>query len=155
MSTKLATTEEIAKSLMLKYELYDYTFSWDSAKRRYGRCSYGRKIISLSRVLTELREEAAILNTILHEIAHAIVYRDYHITGHNETWRKIFISIGGNGLTCSDDVCDMASISKYIGYCPNGHVHYRDRIPKRETSCGICCVHFNEAYIINYRENVR
>jgi hypothetical protein len=44
----------------------------DSAVRRFGTCRYSRKLITLSRQLIELNDQARVLDTILHEIAHAL-----------------------------------------------------------------------------------
>lgn len=76
-----------------------WTFKWDRAKSRNGRCDYNRRVISLSFPLTSQREEAAVRNTIIHEIAHALTPG----AGHGEVWRRKFIQMGGDGKRRSGD----------------------------------------------------
>ena len=47
---------------------------------------------------TEARPEV-IKNTILHEIAHAIV--GYGVSAHGSEWKRMAMSIGCNGQRCS------------------------------------------------------
>jgi predicted SprT family Zn-dependent metalloprotease len=133
---------------MNQYGLLDkgWFFDYDHAKRRFGCCSYRKKRISLSKPLTELREESFVRNTILHEIAHAIVGGK---NGHNHIWRAKAIEIGCNGERCSNDV---QLKGKYVGICPNGHTHYRHRKPKHQSSCAICLpTKFDPQYLINFQ----
>ena len=70
----LFTAERNAKLLMAAHGLTDkgWRFEWDNAARRFGQCRYSTKTISMSRQLTAQRSEAAVRNTMLHEIAHAL-----------------------------------------------------------------------------------
>jgi len=145
---ELLQAEALAISLMDKYGLIEkgWFFIFDKAKRRFGCCSYRRRCITLSAPLTEIREESFVRNTILHEIAHALVGGR---NGHNEVWRAKAIEIGCNGERCSNDA---RLEGKWKGLCPNGHIHYRHRRPKRKTSCGVCLPkRFDSQYLINFQ----
>lgn len=119
-------------------------FDWDRAKRRFGCCNYTKKRISLSLPLTKIRDPDNVRNTILHEIAHALVGRGH---GHDSIWRAKAIEIGCNGDRCSRD----AKIKgKWVAVCPQGHEHYRHRKPIRSVSCGLCSNVYDDKYKLNY-----
>ena len=61
-----------------------WRFQFDHARRRFGACRYGRKLITLSRPLVLLNPEAEVRDTILHEIAHALCPGD----GHGVRWKQ-------------------------------------------------------------------
>ena len=139
----------LAIELINKYGLLDsgWYFEFDNAKRRFGCCHHDKKKITLSNHLTLLREESFVRNTILHEIAHALVGGR---NGHNHIWRAKAIEIGCNGNRCSSDV---EIKGKWIGTCPNGHVKHRHRKPSGSISCGTCSNVYNPKYAINFKIN--
>jgi hypothetical protein len=49
-----------------------WSFQFDSAKLAFGKCNFTDRVISLSRHLVELNNEAEVRDTVLHEIAHAL-----------------------------------------------------------------------------------
>lgn len=145
---ELLQASNLAEALMQKYNLDNmgWYFEFDNAKRRFGCCNYKLRRISLSKPLTLLREESFVRNTILHEIAHALVGGR---NGHNEVWRAKAIEIGCDGKRCGNDA---KLEGKWKGLCPNGHIHYRHRKPKYNTSCGICLPNkYDPQYLINFQ----
>jgi len=85
---------------MMEHGLADWNFQFDHARRRFGCCSYGRKLITLSRPLTLLNDEREVRDTILHEIAHALVAPG---DGHGRKWRQACARIGAEPRRCYDD----------------------------------------------------
>jgi predicted SprT family Zn-dependent metalloprotease len=144
---KLHEAEQIAKNLMSKHGLTDWTFSFDRAVVRFGCCKYRTKQITLSTKLTELNDETHVENTILHEIAHALVGAG---VGHSRTWRRAAQSIGCTATRCySEEV--VTPVLNYVGVCPNGHEVKRVKKPSpRKTSCGLCCPRFNANYLFTF-----
>ena len=143
----LQEAKQMAIELINQHGLIDkgWYFEFDSAVRRAGCCHYGEKKITLSTTLTEIRDEANVRNTILHEIAHALVG---HGNGHNRKWKAKAVEIGCDGQRCYSDV---RMEGKYKITCPNGHTSTGHRKPKGRMSCGKCNPNrFDERYLLNY-----
>lgn len=138
--------ERQTKLLMTAHGLVGWTFEWDNAQRRFGQTRYSTRTISLSRKLTPQRSMTAIRNTVLHEIAHALVGPGH---GHNEVWRTKAISIGCDGKRCSNDQVKVSY--KYVAKCPFGHVAGKYlRKPRTITrkSCGKCSSRYDARYAL-------
>ena len=84
---ELSSVKLLANRLLNEHELFKkgWRFSFDRAKRRAGCCRYSKKEITLAKAYAEQEEFKEIKNTILHEIAHALVGPKH---GHNEIWKK-------------------------------------------------------------------
>jgi hypothetical protein len=139
--------ERMARKLMLEHGLYGWNFKWDNAARRFGQCDYSKSTLSMSKRLTVQRDEAAVRNTILHEIAHALTPGD----GHGAKWRRKALAIGCNGQRCSSDPVEVKP--NWVGKCPNGHKGpERLRRPKagRLLSCPKCSPVFDSRYVFKW-----
>lgn len=144
---RLDEVQYLARQLFQEYGLKDWQFKFDSAKRRFGQCRFSKRVISMSRHLCELNDEAQVKDTLLHEIAHALVGRG---KGHGPEWKSMATSIGCSGTRCySTEVVTPGP--KYIGICPGGHTHERQRLPSRETSCKDCWPRFNRNFLIVWK----
>ncbi len=78
--------------------------SLDSAVRRFGICRPSTKEISISRTLCAHNSEEEVLDTILHEIAHALVTIETgEDCGHDERWKAVCRRIGARPERCYDD----------------------------------------------------
>jgi hypothetical protein len=144
----LTKAKKLATRLLKKHKLAGWKFSFDSAVRRYGCCNYSKKRITISKKLTAVREEVNVKNTILHEIAHALVGPGHK---HNEVWRRMAIKIGCNGSVRGNDA---RLPPRWIGLCPSGHVSKYWRKPTKNMSCGICYPkYYNESFKIKITKN--
>lgn len=76
-------------------KLASWSIKLDRARRRAGACYVQRKMISISAHHIELNSEATIIDTLLHEVAHALAYEHDRITGHGPLWRKWVKRLGG------------------------------------------------------------
>ena len=72
--------------------------SYDNAKRRAGICRFAEQTLGLSAPLTAVHSEDDVRDTILHEIAHALVGPAH---GHDATWRAMARRIGCSGSGAS------------------------------------------------------
>ena len=137
---KLSEAYQLAMNLMKQHGLLElgWRLQFDNAKRRFGVCKYRSKTIGLSLNLTLLNDEKRVKNTILHEIAHALVG---HSHGHDYVWQMKAREIGCDGERCYNSFEVVKPKGNYEAVCPCcGHVHSRFKAPKigRKSSCGAC-----------------
>ena len=131
----LGDASVMARQLMRKHGIGYWEFAWINAKRIGGQCSHHKQEIRLSKPLTTLRTEDNVRNTILHEIAHALVGTRH---GHDHVWKTKAIEIGCTGDRCYSDKVDIDS--KYVGKCPTCEYEFkRHRLGNGRTySCNKC-----------------
>ncbi len=141
---------EIAKDKLVYWGLWEkgWRFQWNhKSKRAIGLCSGKKKLIYLSTYYLDVLPKLKLIDTILHEIAHAI---DCEIRGdsyHDSVWKKIAITVGAKPVATTD-VKEYSKGDAYQLYlkkhryklvCPNcGRCSYRHRKPKTAISCGDC-----------------
>ena len=96
--TKHHKVRTVARSLMDAHGLKDWRFDIDEASRRWGQCDYDRKLITVTHAHVQMSESWDVIETILHEIAHALAndeVRRLGETAHGPTWQRIARRIGG------------------------------------------------------------
>ena len=153
---KLFEARVLAVKLMDKHGLLEkgWHFEFDNAKRRFGVCNYRYKRIGLSKHITELNNVDRVKNTILHEIAHALVGKKH---GHDWVWRAKAIEIGCDGERCYKSREVETPKSKYEAVCVGcGHVHKRHKMVRGGivSSCGKCSGgRYNERFKLEWKVN--
>ena len=127
-----------------------YRFEFDTAKRRFGACWYVAKKITLSLPLCSEnldKIETQILDTMLHELAHAFCVEVYGVRngkGHGYNWQHIATQIGCNGKRCYSSDSVNKPQSKYTLLCEScGRETPKYKIVKRTVACGKCCKQHN------------
>ncbi len=136
----------------------DYFFTWDNAKRRFGQITYSKKRITISKpiILLNLKNGEELSKVFLHEIAHCIQNELYHVKSHNKQWKKILLTIGGDGIVQYDSNSIITPKGKYTLTCPNTtckHKIERYKFPKKVSSCGKCDTKFNKNKIFVITKN--
>ena len=128
----LAGAIELATQLMKEYGLVGWRLKLDNARRRAGQCDYNTKVISLSRLYVRNADNNHIRDTILHEIAHALV-GPYH--GHDAIWRQKAREIG-----CTATRCHALNFSRarWQMKCPNGCFSIERHRRKSGLVCAKC-----------------
>ncbi|WP_372845750.1 SprT-like domain-containing protein [Pontiella sp.] len=91
---RIESVLRLALELMAQHGLKGWQFRFDHSTRRAGCCSYRDKRITLAFDLARTGSDEAIRDTILHEIAHALVGRKHH---HDAVWKAQARAIGGSG----------------------------------------------------------
>ena len=127
-----------------------WRFDFDTAKRRFGYCSYRKKLVSLSYDLTKLNVEEEVFDTILHEIAHALAREmTGRRQGHNDVWKQYCLLVGARPkMYYSSGVAKPAP--NFVGRCPTGHRFTRFNKPKGVRSCSYCSSKYDERYLITW-----
>lgn len=124
----------MGRELMAEHGLAHWLLRLDRAKTRAGVCRATKREISLSAHLTRLHTEAEVRDTILHEIAHALVGPEHR---HDSVWRRKALEIGSSGQRCSSpDAPGVAG--PWVGTCARGHSSSRHRVPTRVALCTVC-----------------
>ena len=136
----------MAETLLHQHGLSGWRVELDSAKRRAGICRFTDRVIGLSGPLTELHSEAEVRDTVLHEIAHALVGPAH---GHDRVWRATALRIGCSGSRCVDTESPRVT-GAWVGVCPAGHVKDRHRRPERVMSCGTCSRTFSIDHVYEW-----
>jgi predicted SprT family Zn-dependent metalloprotease len=146
----------LARRLMAEHLDNTWKFQFDRSKRRFGCCHYSTRTISLSAALVGLNDEPQVRDTILHEIAHALVG---HAHGHDRVWRAKALEIGCNGRRCYDAAEVQAVEAAWKGECPScGYTIDRHRLSEkaRRMACGKCCRgRFDARYLFVWKRNRR
>ena len=125
---------QLARRLMGEHGVADWSFGFDRAKVRAGACHHSDRRITLSRAITGLHDEAQVRETLLHEIAHALVGPQH---GHDRVWRAQARAIGSTGERCYS--AEEATVpGRWEGRCAAGHVVQRHRRPTRVLVCTRC-----------------
>ena len=129
-----------------------WIIQFDSAKRRFGQCRYRSRVISLSKPLTEANDYVEVLDTILHEIAHALTPG----AGHGSQWKKKCVEIGAKPQRCysSEDTNIIAGKYRAVcGGCGKEHTRHK-RLPRgRRVACN-CQGHikdWSKKKLLDYR----
>ena len=136
----------MAEQLLFEHHLTDWRVEFDGAKRRAGVCRFAEQVIGLSGPLTELHSEAEVRDTVLHEIAHALVGPAH---AHDAVWRDIARRIGCSGRRCVDGDSPRVA-GDWVGVCPAGHSRDRLRRPERVMSCGVCSRTFSPEHVYTW-----
>lgn len=112
---------------MAQHGLHDWTFRFNRCKQAMGLCVFGRKTIELSIYFVERDNAAAeIRDTILHEVAHALVGPGH---GHDKVWKQKCIEIGARPERCGQADMPEGRWRARCGHC--GKAFHRHRQPKR------------------------
>lgn len=122
----------LARSLMARHLPEVWSFQFDHGVQRGGCCNYKQRTISLSHEFARRVPEAEIRDTILHEVAHAIVGCEH---GHDAVWQAKAIEIGCSGERCHDE---EFTPPRYIMRCVNGCWVGTARTRRRGCVCRKC-----------------
>lgn len=141
----LAAAHDLAASLMEEYGL-DWDFGWDHARRRAGQTNYTHRKITLSKPLTLLCTDEQVRETILHEIAHALVGPGH---GHGPVWKQMARRVGAQPRRLAAPDFPQAQ-APWQAVCSAGHRHDRFRRPKNLVSCGRCSSRYSDKHLLTW-----
>ncbi len=95
---ELQEAKEIGVRLISLHGLDTWSFRFNKNKRRLGVCKQDERLIELSEFYVQRNTQEHVLDTILHEIAHAMVGTHH---GHDDTWKAMCLRIGASPSSCS------------------------------------------------------
>ena len=116
----------LALELIARHGLEGWTFAFNRRKRALGLCRYTPKVIELSTYLVDANSTEEVRDTLLHEIAHALVGPGH---GHDAVWKAKCAAVGARPERCGD--ADMPE-GRWKASCPACTLPFsRHRRPKR------------------------
>ncbi len=114
-----------------------WSFAFNRRKRSLGICNYTAKRVELSQYFIDRNDPSSIRDTLLHEIAHALVGRR---SAHGPAWVDACRRIGAiPSRTCSTAIMPQGLFQAKCPTC--GMCHDRHRRPSKKStyycrSCG-------------------
>lgn len=109
--------ENFANELLKKHNLTDWKFVYNkrTSSRTLGICKHSRKEIHLNKRYALVASEKYVIDTIIHEIAHALTKGH----GHDNIWKAKCIELGckPNRTKKLDENINI-KLSRYVGICP-------------------------------------
>lgn len=128
----------MAKRAMSEHSLdaQGWTFGFNHAKRQLGVCRYASKRIELSLHFVKANGRDAVLDTILHEIAHALAGPS---AGHGPAWKAACLRVGAKPERLDRE--STMPTGKWRATCPGcQYVYHRHRRPTSGSSyhCRTC-----------------
>jgi predicted SprT family Zn-dependent metalloprotease len=135
---KLALMGRIQKDtieLLEKHDLRGWRVNFDRELHRSGTCRYELKQIVYSIQFMETANAEERLNTILHEVAHAIAG---HEAAHGEQWAQVHRSLGGTGEIQSLPPAALSTHEYFlwVGTCVN--CSYRNGLQEAPDGVWLC-----------------
>ena len=97
---QLSEAHDLAERFLDFHELTlrGWTFRFNRNKRRLGVCKQDERRIELSEHYVRHNNREHVIDTILHEIAHALVGTQH---GHDDVWKSMCLRIGASPASCS------------------------------------------------------
>lgn len=134
-SQRLLEVRNVALGLLVRHGLPNWSFAYNRRKLTLGLCVYHRQTIELSVHFVERNSAEEILDTILHEIAHALVGPGH---GHDAIWKRQCVAVGARPERQGE--ADMP-LGRWRARCRSCGKHFhRYRRPRWRTGwfCGDC-----------------
>jgi predicted SprT family Zn-dependent metalloprotease len=133
---RAVAARHLALDLMAVHGLRGWTFRFNRSKTNLGLCRYGPRVIELSVHFVERNSWGEVRDTLLHEIAHALVGPGH---GHDAVWRRKCLEVGARPERLSLEA-DMP-VGRWQAVCGGcGALHHKHRRPKyvRGWFCAAC-----------------
>lgn len=142
----LKRLKERARMMMDKYGLKDWALEFDNSLSHFGLCSYDRRTIFISNYAVSHATDFDLLDTIMHEIAHALTPGE----GHSRVWKKKCKEIGAIPKMCSKEKNYVAP-GRWQAVCGNcGKFYSRHRRPDGRWWCR--CLKEHTTNLLDYKD---
>lgn len=127
---------DLMREHLNEWDLRDWACDLNTRLTRVlGRCRHDMQLIELSERFVLVNEEPAVLETILHEIAHAKAGVG---AGHGQLWKLWARRVGATPKACAS-LGDYQLFEPWRSVCPGCRREFgRARRPKRTMVCVAC-----------------
>lgn len=126
----VAELELEAIVLFDQWNLNDWTLVIGKRARSLGVCRYRPKVIEITRHHIENDPYPDVMDTLKHEIAHALVFLQYGLTvqPHGPEWKAMAEKVGCNPVACEATASVELRLSKppgkWFAICPGCSVRF-------------------------------
>lgn len=129
LTDKIVEIHRFANAALKEHGLDDWQFKLSNHKVLVGQCKHRNKVIHFSLYYLERSTWEEVKDTILHEIAHALVGLGH---GHDYVWESKCIEIGAKPERLAGEDAKTNAKPNYVIKCPScGWKLYRYRMRKR------------------------
>lgn len=123
---------------LAEHNLPGWSFAFGESKRRLGVCKYLVKRIEIARYYATHSAEDHVLDTLFHEIAHALAGPK---AGHGPVWQAIAIRLGAKPQACDRSGEAVVQPGDWQADCPGcTQTHHRYKQPPTLTGYRCRCV---------------
>ena len=105
----------VANRLLRFHNLDGWTVKLRTYARTLGKCKYARKLILIDRFHVANDSYVQIMDTLHHEIAHALVGPGH---GHNDVWQDAARKLGATPTACAEIGSVKRPPARWSGKCP-------------------------------------
>jgi predicted SprT family Zn-dependent metalloprotease len=124
----LKALADIAAVRLAEHGLTGWTFGLAHSKRRLGVCKYRTRRIEIGTYYALHNPESAVLDTLLHEIAHALAGPE---AGHGPAWQAVAVRIGATPRACDNSPHTVVQPGEWQTTCPACNLtHHRYKRPR-------------------------
>jgi predicted SprT family Zn-dependent metalloprotease len=111
----LKVIEEIARQELMRNGLHGWTFGLARTRRRLGVCKYREKWIEIAEYYARNSPEESVLDTLRHEIAHAIAGP---AAKHGPGWKAVAVRLGAIPRSCESSGRAVVQPGTWQAKCP-------------------------------------
>ncbi|MEO6810277.1 MAG: SprT-like domain-containing protein [Isosphaeraceae bacterium] len=107
--------EAVANRELKEHGLYGWTFGLAQTRRRLGVCKYRTKRIEVAEYYARHSPEESVLDTLRHEIAHAIAGPRAR---HGPAWKAVAVRLGAAPFACASPGTAVVEPGDWQATCP-------------------------------------
>jgi predicted SprT family Zn-dependent metalloprotease len=112
---ELKALVEAAARTFAEHGLAGWSFGFSDSKRQLGVCKYRLKRIEISEYYARNNPDAAVLDTLLHEVAHALAGPK---AKHGPIWKAVAARIGATPQACDSSPDTVVEPGDWQTTCP-------------------------------------
>jgi hypothetical protein len=117
----------LGRKLLDYYKLWDWSVGVHGKKTALGLCSFSKCTITIQRTYAQVGDQALVIDTILHEIAHALVGPG---KAHGLVWQAKAVELGARPTTAKR-VAFPDSYYKWFLSCPSDLCSQRSKYHRK------------------------
>lgn len=126
----LIEADKTIRDLMYQHGLHGWSVRWVNTRSRAGQCKHTVRELNFSRVLLRAFSDEEAMDTITHEIAHALVGPGHK---HDLVWVRQHRALGGSGREHWHNIDVVRENHRWAGVCgvSNEKVYFLNRLTRK------------------------